>query len=84
MSATLDAEKFARYFWNCPVLHIPGFTFPVKEFYLEDVLQMTGFRLADQIFLFLQYPRVKYRNKRCAADMSLYNYLASLYIFQIF
>jgi ATP-dependent RNA helicase DHX36 len=44
MSATLDAEKFARYFWNCPVLHIPGFTFPVKELYLEDVLELTGFR----------------------------------------
>jgi ATP-dependent RNA helicase DHX36 len=49
MSATLDADKFARYFWNCPVLHIPGFTFPVKEFYLEDVLQMTGFRLVINI-----------------------------------
>jgi hypothetical protein len=47
MSATLDAEKFARYFWNCPVLHIPGFTFPVKELYMEDVLELTGFRFGS-------------------------------------
>ncbi|XP_063227826.1 ATP-dependent DNA/RNA helicase DHX36-like [Bacillus rossius redtenbacheri] len=44
MSATLNAEKFSEYFDNCPTIDIPGFTHPVKEFYLEDVLQMTGFR----------------------------------------
>ncbi len=29
------------YFGGCPVLNIPGRTHPVKEYYLEDVLQMT-------------------------------------------
>ena len=29
MSATLDADKFSKYFQNCPVLQIPGRTFPV-------------------------------------------------------
>jgi ATP-dependent RNA helicase DHX8/PRP22 len=28
-SATLDAEKFAAYFGGCPVLRVPGRTFPV-------------------------------------------------------
>lgn len=41
MSATLNAELFSEYFGGCPMLHIPGFTFPVKEFYLEDVIEMT-------------------------------------------
>lgn len=45
MSATLNANQFSRYFNNCPTLEIPGFTFPVKEFYLEDVLEMTGFHI---------------------------------------
>ncbi|XP_041662309.1 ATP-dependent DNA/RNA helicase DHX36 isoform X2 [Cheilinus undulatus] len=44
MSATLNAEKFSRYFDNCPMIHIPGLTFPVEEFLLEDVLEMTGYR----------------------------------------
>ncbi|KAJ4828926.1 DExH-box ATP-dependent RNA helicase DExH6 [Turnera subulata] len=40
MSATLDAERFSQYFGGCPVIHVPGFTFPVKTFYLEDVLSI--------------------------------------------
>jgi ATP-dependent RNA helicase DHX8/PRP22 len=28
-SATLDAEKFSSYFFDCPILTIPGRTFPV-------------------------------------------------------
>lgn len=26
---------------NCPMIHIPGLTFPVQEFLLEDILEMT-------------------------------------------
>uniref|UniRef100_A0A8C0IBN8 ATP-dependent DNA/RNA helicase DHX36 n=1 Tax=Bubo bubo TaxID=30461 RepID=A0A8C0IBN8_BUBBB len=39
MSATLNAEKFSDYFDNCPMIHIPGFTFPVVEYLLEDVIE---------------------------------------------
>uniref|UniRef100_A0A8C9F2P2 RNA helicase n=1 Tax=Pavo cristatus TaxID=9049 RepID=A0A8C9F2P2_PAVCR len=39
MSATLNAEKFSEYFDNCPMIHIPGFTFPVVEYLLEDVIE---------------------------------------------
>ena len=42
MSATLNAEEISNYFGSCCTLNIPGFTFPVTEFYLEDVLQLTG------------------------------------------
>uniref|UniRef100_A0A8C7JP73 ATP-dependent DNA/RNA helicase DHX36 n=1 Tax=Oncorhynchus kisutch TaxID=8019 RepID=A0A8C7JP73_ONCKI len=44
MSATLNAEKFSKYFNNCPMIHIPGMTFPVQEFLLEDVLEMIRYR----------------------------------------
>ncbi|KAL6845214.1 hypothetical protein ACP4OV_024709 [Aristida adscensionis] len=40
MSATLDAERFSQYFGGCPVIQVPGFTYPVKTFYLEDVLSI--------------------------------------------
>ncbi|XP_074654331.1 ATP-dependent DNA/RNA helicase DHX36-like isoform X2 [Tubulanus polymorphus] len=43
MSATLNAEKFSRYFGDCPMLNIPGFTHPVKEYMLEDVIQMINY-----------------------------------------
>ncbi|KAK7300204.1 hypothetical protein RJT34_11041 [Clitoria ternatea] len=38
MSATFDAVRFSQYFGSCPIIHVPGFTYPVKTFYLEDVL----------------------------------------------
>lgn len=44
MSATLDAERFAAYWGeNTPRMHIPGRTFPVEDFMLEDVLDFTGY-----------------------------------------
>lgn len=32
MSATLDAGKFQNYFDSCPLLSVPGRTFPVEIF----------------------------------------------------
>ncbi|KAL3633801.1 hypothetical protein CASFOL_022563 [Castilleja foliolosa] len=40
MSATIDAERFSSYFGDCPIIRVPGFTYPVKSFYLEDVLSL--------------------------------------------
>ncbi|GFZ10543.1 helicase in vascular tissue and tapetum [Actinidia rufa] len=40
MSATLDAERFSQYFGGSPIIRVPGFTYPVKAFYLEDVLSI--------------------------------------------
>ncbi|KAE8747229.1 hypothetical protein FOCC_FOCC006021 [Frankliniella occidentalis] len=44
MSATLNADHFSRYFNSCPSINIPGFTYPVEEFYLEDVIEMLNFK----------------------------------------
>jgi HrpA-like RNA helicase len=52
MSATMDAGAFARYFaarargGTVPTIEVPGFTHPVTDVYLEDVLRLTGFRPA--------------------------------------
>ena len=43
MSATLDADRFATYWNDAPTMHIPGRTFPVEDFMLEDVLEITGY-----------------------------------------
>lgn len=51
MSATADAELFAGYFETkimkqgskTAVIAIPGFTYPVQDLFLEDVLESTGF-----------------------------------------
>ncbi|KAG5266286.1 hypothetical protein AALO_G00229290 [Alosa alosa] len=47
MSATLNAELFSEYFHGCPSVHIPGRTFPVDQFFLEDALAKTRFVLED-------------------------------------
>lgn len=44
MSATLNSEQFSKYFNNCPQINIPGFTYPVEEYYLEDVLERTRYQ----------------------------------------
>lgn len=48
MSATLNSEKFSKYFNNCPQINIPGFTYPVQEFYLEDVIERTKFQFDEK------------------------------------
>uniref|UniRef100_A0A8C2H991 RNA helicase n=1 Tax=Cyprinus carpio TaxID=7962 RepID=A0A8C2H991_CYPCA len=45
MSATVDCQKFASYFNRCPVVTIPGRTFPVEVFHLEDIVEETGYVL---------------------------------------
>ncbi|KAF8699515.1 P-loop containing nucleoside triphosphate hydrolase protein, partial [Rhizoctonia solani] len=50
MSATVDAEKVSAYFGGpnvCPVLMVPGRTFPVKVQYLEDAIEFTNWRIDD-------------------------------------
>ncbi|CAK8696730.1 unnamed protein product [Clavelina lepadiformis] len=50
MSATLNADVFSQYFGNCPKIHIPGFTFHVTEYYLEDVVKMLSYQPSKRAF----------------------------------
>ena len=65
MSATLDAQKFQRYFDNAPLLTVPGRTHPVDVFYtqaaekdyveaaLRTVVQIHAYEGEGDILLFL-------------------------------
>ncbi|KAL9324999.1 hypothetical protein ACSQ67_005644 [Phaseolus vulgaris] len=48
MSATLDAELFSSYFNSVSTMKIPGFTYPVRTHFLEDILEMSGYRLTPE------------------------------------
>ncbi|KAJ5117093.1 uncharacterized protein N7443_003003 [Penicillium atrosanguineum] len=47
MSATVDAQRFSNYLGGVPIMNIPGRTFPVEMKYLEDAVEMTGYRLSE-------------------------------------
>lgn len=55
MSATINQELFSQYFNGAPAIQIPGFTHPVEDFYLEDILEMTSYHS--------QMPMVKHIKK---------------------
>lgn len=44
MSATVDSARFSAYFNGAPCIEIPGQTFPVQDFYLEDVISATKYQ----------------------------------------
>ncbi|GAV63865.1 DEAD domain-containing protein/Helicase_C domain-containing protein/HA2 domain-containing protein/OB_NTP_bind domain-containing protein [Cephalotus follicularis] len=48
MSATINADLFSKYFGNAPTIHIPGFTFPVSELFLEDVLEKSCYIMKSE------------------------------------
>ncbi|XP_019699351.1 dosage compensation regulator isoform X2 [Harpegnathos saltator] len=43
MSATIDTTLFSDYFNKCPVIEIPGRAYPVKQYFLEDCIELTMF-----------------------------------------
>ena len=43
MSAALNIDLFRDYFGNCPIIHIPVMCHKVEEYFLEDVLELTGY-----------------------------------------
>ena len=45
MSASMNAARFADYFGGAPIVEIPGFTHPVQDIYLEDIVEQTGYRM---------------------------------------
>ncbi|XP_032876217.1 ATP-dependent RNA helicase DHX30 isoform X2 [Amblyraja radiata] len=49
MSATSDTERISEYYGDCPVVTIPGFMYPVKEYYLDDILPTLGQKKTVQL-----------------------------------
>lgn len=50
MSATLDAGVFEKYFssFSTARIEIQGRTYPVEDFYLDDVIRLTGFNTGSR------------------------------------
>lgn len=42
MSASIDPSLFSNYFGRAPVVQVPGRTFPVSNYFLEDLFDATG------------------------------------------
>ncbi|KAJ1918463.1 helicase [Tieghemiomyces parasiticus] len=49
MSATLDADRFQRYFGTHAVLDIPGFAHPVSQVYPEDIMRDSAYAPAQAL-----------------------------------
>ncbi len=47
MSATLDATLFCNFFGGAPLLSVPGRTFPVSDYHLEDLIDATGHMIEE-------------------------------------
>lgn len=45
MSATMNTKLFVDYFGDVPLITIPGRTFPVQQYFLEDIIETTGYTL---------------------------------------
>lgn len=50
MSATLDADIFDEYFssFSTATIEIQGRTYPVEDYYLDDVIRLTGFNTGSR------------------------------------
>ncbi|CAO3643232.1 unnamed protein product [Mucor hiemalis] len=59
MSATVEADRFSSYFGNCPVVSVPGRTYPVHVQYLEDVVEDIGYVLEEDSPFALRRNKVK-------------------------
>ena len=80
MSATADAVKFSNYFkevaGEVPILHIPGKTFEVTDYYLEEAINYSGFMFLIGYVLPLESPYrfplpVETKNNRKATMLKL-------------
>lgn len=49
MSATVDAQRFSSYLDNAPIVTVPGRTYPVQAKFLEDVVELTGYTIDDDV-----------------------------------
>ncbi|XP_027762473.1 3'-5' RNA helicase YTHDC2 isoform X1 [Empidonax traillii] len=65
-SAALDANLFIRYFGCCPVIHIQGRPFEVKEMFLEDILRSTGYTNKEMI----KYKKEKQREEKQQSSLT--------------
>ncbi|TRY87943.1 hypothetical protein DNTS_005233 [Danionella cerebrum] len=64
-SAALDVCLFQRYFGSCPVIHVQGCPYEVKQLFLEDVLRSTAYASKDMI----KYKKEAQKEQRAQASL---------------
>lgn len=42
MSATIDTSIFSKYFNNAPIVHVSGRSFPVQQYFLDDIVKLVN------------------------------------------
>uniref|UniRef100_A0A8C2L053 RNA helicase n=1 Tax=Cyprinus carpio TaxID=7962 RepID=A0A8C2L053_CYPCA len=67
-SAALDVNLFVRYFGACPVIHIKGCPYEVKQLFLEDILRTTGYINKDM----MKYKKEAQRGDCLQSDGTLF------------
>ena len=73
MSATVDAQKFSSYFGACPVVQVPGRTFPVEVRFLEDVVEDTEYFLEEDSPFAKRLQRIQRGIRICVRNLDIYN-----------
>ncbi|GMH22995.1 hypothetical protein Nepgr_024838 [Nepenthes gracilis] len=68
MSATINSDLFSQYFGNAPIMSIPGFTYPVEELFLEDVLEKTSYKIKSEFDNFEGSSRSRQRQPMSKKD----------------
>lgn len=62
MSATMDTSIFTEYFNKCTVINVPGRSYDVDVYYLEDILKMTRYMTKDMLARKKEF--LKWRDQR--------------------
>lgn len=67
MSATLNAKLFSDYFGNAPIFTIPGRTFPVQQYFLEEIMEECGYILEENS----QYCKHSFNDDKLSNELEL-------------
>lgn len=74
MSATVDVNIFKRYFRNLGTCHIEGRTFPIKDYFLEQILETLNFKIKrDKAFSYSDDEDSMKEYLRPSADCKFFN-----------
>ncbi|KAH0950534.1 hypothetical protein HN011_001845 [Eciton burchellii] len=63
MSATMDTNIFVKYFNKCTVVNVPGRSYDVDIYFLEDVLKMTGYMTKEMLVMKKEFLKWKDKQK---------------------
>ncbi|XP_014486716.1 PREDICTED: probable ATP-dependent RNA helicase YTHDC2 [Dinoponera quadriceps] len=63
MSATMDTSIFVKYFNKCTVINVPGRSYDVDVYFLEDILKMTNYMTKEMLAMKKEFFKLKDQRK---------------------